>query len=113
MDVTSSERFPMAGGLPLQPRQCVERGQLTGQVQAWYQDLLEDRLNALRSFAVFRLTADRRNPLVALKRSTRTVDRRETARIMKTILLVVLSMVAAARDATAQEDDNASANAPP
>jgi hypothetical protein len=51
LDVTSAERFPMAGGLPLQPRQCVPRGQLTGQVQAWYQDLLEDRLNALRSFA--------------------------------------------------------------
>jgi len=52
---------------------------------------------------VFRLTADRSNPPVALKRSTPIVDRRETA-IMKTLLLLVLSMVAAARDATAQED---------
>lgn len=59
MDVTSAERFPMAGGLPLQPRQCVPRGQLTGQVQAWYQDLLEDRLNALRSFAGRRVSLER------------------------------------------------------
>jgi len=52
---------------------------------------------------VFRQTADRSNPIVALKRSTPIADRREIA-IMKTLLLLVLSMAAAARDATAQED---------
>jgi hypothetical protein len=57
-------------------------GQLTGQMQSWYQDLLEDRLTHCGHSleAVFRLTADRSNPLVALKRSTRIVDRLETAR---------------------------------
>ena len=51
-------------------------------MQSWYQDLLEDRLtNWGHSLdAVFRLTADRSNPLVALKGSTRIVDRLETAR---------------------------------
>jgi protein-L-isoaspartate(D-aspartate) O-methyltransferase len=74
-------------------------------IKNWYQDLLEDRLNAWRSFAGRRVSpdGDRSNPPVALKRSTPIVDRRETA-IMKTLLLLVLSMVAAARDATAQED---------
>ena len=45
-------------------------------------DLLEDRLTHCGHSldAVFRLTADRSNPLVALKRSTRIVDRLETAR---------------------------------
>src|SRR6266567_2114284 len=61
------------------PRQCVRRGQLTGQMQSWYQDLLEDRLTHCGHSldAEFRLTADRSNPLVALKRSTRIVDRLE------------------------------------
>jgi hypothetical protein len=60
---------------------CAE-SQLTGQMQSWYQDLLEDRLTHCGHSldAVFRLTADRSNPLVALKRSTRIVDRLETAR---------------------------------
>jgi hypothetical protein len=79
LDVASAERFPVP---PLPQRQCVRSGQLTGQVQSWYQDLPEDRLNALRVICwtpVFRLTADRSNPLVAVKRSTRTVDRWEAA----------------------------------
>jgi hypothetical protein len=36
----------------------VRKGQLTDQVQSWYQDLLEDRLNALRSFAGRRVSLD-------------------------------------------------------
>ena len=44
--------------LPLLQRQCVRRGQLTGAVQSWYQDLLEDRLNALRSFTGRRASSD-------------------------------------------------------
>src|SRR5437879_4756016 len=45
------------------------------------QNLLEDRLTHCGHWldAVFHLTADRSNPLVALKRSTRTVDRLDTA----------------------------------
>ena len=86
-------------------RQCARTGQLTGQMQSWYQDLLEDRLTHCGHSlnAVFHLTADRPNSLVALKRSTRIVDRLETARIMKTLLLLMLSMVAVAREATAQD----------
>ena len=106
MDVTSAERFPMAGGLPLQPRQCVPRGQLTGQVHVWYQDLLEDRLNALRVIRWTPCFAQRLiGRILSLRSSGRRqyVDLRETA-IMKTLLLLVLSMAAAARDATAQED---------
>src|SRR5258708_38119770 len=63
---------------------AVRRGRLTGQMQSWYQDLLEDRLTHCgRSLdAVFRLTADRSNPLVALKRSMRNVDRLEIARAL-------------------------------
>ena len=74
-------------------------------MQSWYQDLLEDRLTHCGHSlnAVFHLTADRPNSLVALKRSTRIVDRLETARIMKTLLLLMLSMVAVAREATAQD----------
>src|SRR6202165_3428233 len=58
---------------------CEER---SGQMQSWYQDLLEDRLTHCGHSldAVFRSTADRSNLLVALKRSTRIVDRLETAR---------------------------------
>ena len=46
-------------------------------MQSWYQDLLEDRLTHCGHSLdpVFRLTADRSNPFVALKRSTRIVDR--------------------------------------
>ena len=86
-------------------RQCARRGQLTGRMQSWYQDLLEDRLTHCGHSLdpVFRLTADRPNSLVALKRSTRIADRLETARIMKTLLLLMLSMVAVAREATAQD----------
>ena len=92
--------------LPLLQRQCVRRGQLTGAVQSWYQDLLEDRLTHCGHSldAVFRLTADR-------SRSTRCPQAVDANRgptgdrtIMKTLLLLVLSMVAAAREATAQED---------
>jgi hypothetical protein len=68
-------------------RSCHFRGNVCGEVnsrqmQSWYQDLLEDRLTHCGHSldAVFRLTADRSNPLVALKRSTRIVDRLETAR---------------------------------
>src|SRR5436190_5663500 len=90
--------------LSLQPRQCAPRGQLTGQVQAWYQDLLEDRLNALRSFAGRRVSLER---LIGRILSLRSSGRREAwtggSKLMKTLLLV-LSMVAGARDATAQED---------
>src|SRR5947207_3128066 len=41
-------------------------------MQSWYQDLPEDRLTHCGHSldAVFHLTADRSNPLVALKRST-------------------------------------------
>src|ERR1700682_5467545 len=90
--------------LPFPRRQCVRRGQLTGQMQSWYQDLLQDRLTHCGHSldAVFRLTADRANPLVALKRSTRIVDRLDRT-IMKNLLLLVLSMVAVAREATAQD----------
>jgi hypothetical protein len=68
------------------PSNCSSRlfDHLVGAVHAvsWYQDLLEDRLTRCGHSldAVFRLTADRSNPLVALKRSTRIVDRLETAR---------------------------------
>jgi protein-L-isoaspartate(D-aspartate) O-methyltransferase len=64
--------------------------------------LLEDRLTHCGHSldAVFRLAAGRSKPLVALKRSTRIVDRT----IMKTLLLLVLSMAAAAREATAQDE---------
>src|SRR6185295_10685395 len=79
-------------------------GQLTSQVQAWYQDLLEDRLDALRSFAGCRVSLKR---LIGRILSLRSSGRREAwtdgSTIMKTLLLV-LSMVAGARDATAQED---------
>ena len=80
-------------------------GQLTGQMQSWYQDLLEDRLTHCGHSldAVFRLTADRSNPLVALKRSTQNRGPIGDRTIMKTLLLLVLSMVAAAREATAQD----------
>jgi protein-L-isoaspartate(D-aspartate) O-methyltransferase len=54
--------------------------------------------------AVFRLTADRSNPLVALKRSTQNRGPIGDRTIMKALLLLVLSIVAAAREATAQED---------
>jgi len=64
------------------PRQCVQRGQLTGQMQSWYHDLLEDRLTHCGHSldAAFSLTADRSSLLVALKRSTRIADRLESAR---------------------------------
>ena len=83
----------------------MRRGQLTGQMQSWYQDLLEGRLTHCGHSldAVFHLTADRSNPLVALKRSTQNREPIGDRAIMKTLLLV-LSMVAAAREATAQED---------
>jgi protein-L-isoaspartate(D-aspartate) O-methyltransferase len=75
-------------------------------MQSWYQDLLEDRLTHCGHSldAVFRLTADRSNPLVALKRSTHNLEPIGGRTIMKAVLLLVLSMVAAAREATAQED---------
>jgi protein-L-isoaspartate(D-aspartate) O-methyltransferase len=104
LDVTSAERFPMAGGLRLQPRQSVPRGQLTGQAQAWYQDLQEDRLNALRSFAGRRVFLKRpTGRILSLRSSGRREAWTDGSTIMKTLLLV-LSMVAGARDATAQED---------
>ena len=83
----------------------MRRGQLTGQMQSWYQDLLEGRLTHCGHSldAVFHLTADRSNPLVALKLSTQNREPIGDRAIMKTLLLV-LSMVAAAREATAQED---------
>jgi hypothetical protein len=42
-------------------RQCVRRGQLTGQMRSWYQDFLQDRLTHCDHSldAVFGLTADR------------------------------------------------------
>ena len=92
-------------GLISAAAKCVRRGQLTGQMQSWYQDLLEGRLTHCGHSldAVFHLTADRSNPLVALKRSTQNREPIGDRAIMKTLLLV-LSMVAAAREATAQED---------
>ena len=74
-------------------------------MQSWYQDLLGGRLTHCGHSldAVFHLTADRSNPLVALKRSTQNREPIGDRAIMKTLLLV-LSMVAAAREATAQED---------
>ena len=74
-------------------------------MQSWYQDLLEGRLTHCGHSldAVFHLTADRSNPLVALKLSTQNREPIGDRAIMKTLLLV-LSMVAAAREATAQED---------
>src|ERR1700674_1674934 len=74
-------------------------------MQSWYQDLLEDRLthcgHSLDS--VFRLTADRSKPLVAVKRSTRNRGPIGDRTIMKTLLPLVLSMVAVAREATPQD----------
>jgi len=82
---------------------CAE-GPLTGQVQAWYQDLPEDRLNALRSFARRRVFLKRPiGRILSLRSSGRREAWTDGSTIMKTLLLV-LSMVAGARDATAQED---------
>src|SRR6476620_6842829 len=61
--------------------------------------------DALRSFAGRRVSrADRSNPLVARKRSDANRGPIGDRTIMKTLLLLVLSMAAAAREATAQED---------
>src|SRR5258708_22978319 len=75
-------------------------------MQSWYQGLLEDRLTHCGHSldAMFRLTADRSNLLVALKRSTQNRGPIGDRTIMKNLLLLVLSMVAATREATAQED---------
>src|SRR5947207_15519349 len=73
-------------------------------MQSWYQDLLEGRLTHCGHSldAVFHLMADRSNPIFALKRSTQNREPIGDRAIMKTLLLV-LSMVAAAREATAQD----------
>jgi protein-L-isoaspartate(D-aspartate) O-methyltransferase len=74
-------------------------------MQSRYQDLLEDRLTRCGHSldAVFRLMADRSTPLVALKRvdaNRRPIGDRT---IMKILLPLVLSMVAVARESTAQD----------
>jgi hypothetical protein len=67
-------------------RSCHFRGNVCGEVnlpaRCSHEDLLEDRLTHCGHSldAVFRLAADRSNPLVAVKRSARIVDRLETAR---------------------------------
>src|SRR6266404_1614424 len=69
----------------------------------WYHGTLKDRLTHCGDSldAVFRLTADRSNPLVALSGRREPIG--ETARLIKTLLLLVLSMVAVAQEATAQD----------
>jgi hypothetical protein len=66
---TQGNQAGLCPALPF-PRQCVRRRQLTGQMPSWYQDLPEDRLTHCGHSlgAVFCPTADRSNPLVALKR---------------------------------------------
>ena len=64
----------------------------------------EDRLNALRSFAGRRVSLKRpTGRILSLRSSGRREAWTDGSTIMKTLLLV-LSMVAGARDATAQED---------
>src|SRR5437879_3838783 len=76
-------------------------------MQSWYQDLLEDRLNALRSFAGRRVSLNA-SGLTGRIHSLPSSGRRESwtdwsRTIMKTLLLRVLSMVAVAWEATAQD----------
>jgi protein-L-isoaspartate(D-aspartate) O-methyltransferase len=82
---------------------CAERS--THRPDAAIKTYLEDRLTHCGHSldAVFRLTADRSKPLVALKRSTRSRGPIGDRTIMKTLLPLVLSMVAVAREATAQD----------
>ena len=74
-------------------------------MQSWYQDLLEDRLTHCGHSldAVFRLTADRSSSTrcpQAVDANRRPIGDRT---IMKILLPLVLSMVAVAREATAQD----------
>jgi len=72
-------------------------------MQSWYQDWLEDRLTHCGHSldAVFRLTVIGR--IYSLPSSGRRESGTDERTIMKTLLLLVLSMVAIVRQATAQD----------